>query len=55
MQKKIIEIEQDCMTALKVLKQTEGQSHAFQIAKLLRAHARQIKARYPILWKELNK
>lgn len=55
MQKKIIEIEKDCMTALKVLKQAEGQSHAFQIAKLLRAHANDVKRQYPKQWKEANR
>lgn len=54
MQKKIIEIEKDCMTALKLLKEQEGKSHAFQIAKLLRAHAKQVKEQYPKQWKEVE-
>lgn len=54
MTKKIIEVEDECMIALKVIKRAEGQVHAYQISKLLKQHADSVKKQYPKQWKEVE-
>lgn len=54
MKKKIIEIEQECHLALKLIRTKDGVTHEGQITKLLREYAKKVKSENPKLWEELK-